>query len=621
MKHCLFFLFVFLASISLHAQPCNLTDASGCDCRDGSNDCDLLPDIKISRDLLADPSANPESPGLLRVSVSTPNVGHGPLETRGTDYFVCGTDTVFSPGGYTGLCPDGSEPKQIIQQRIYHKNPDGSMGYYDRDAGTMTYHQSHGHMHVDNWGFYTIREEVVGMDPLDWPIVGTGSKLGFCLLDLSNCVSSYGHCRDDADNILTSDAPNYGLGGGTYGCSNVVQGISAGYVDIYSYALTGMQVVIPPGTCNGDYMIVVHVDPDNNFIEENDANNVMVVPITLTEQTDCSTPSPCGAYCASAGSNTSDEWIESLTAGGLSWTNGNNGGYANFADTFAVSYDQSSTYSLSLTPGYTGTIYAEYWRIWIDYNQDGDFEDADELVFDAGSTSTTTVSGSFTVPASALSGTTSMRVSMKYNEAAEPCEIFTWGEVEDYCVTIGATVPSCPIPSGMNSTPLSTTQATVSWNPVTEAINYGIQGRKAGNPVWQEVNTSNVTNTYGIFKPGRSYEWRVRSQCAGGVNSDYSAITGFTMPVIKGAAREMFMSVYPNPTSSSLTLEYVTEGDAPVYLTVHNMLGELMIEKELPSGAGIQRYQIETDNLIDGVYLLETNDGLSGGVRQFVVQR
>jgi hypothetical protein len=31
-----------------------------------------------------------------------------------------------------------------------------------------------------------------------------------------------------------------------------------------------------------------------------------------------------------------------------------------------------------------------------------------------------------------------MRVAMKYNKAATPCEVFTYGEVEDYTVNIGS---------------------------------------------------------------------------------------------------------------------------------------------------------------------------------------
>ena len=70
---------------------------------------------------------------------------------------------------------------------------------------------------------------------------------------------------------------NYNLDGG-YGCSPIEQGISVGHTDIYGQHLDGMWVDIPPGTCNGDYWVVLEVDPHDAIIEENViiANNVQI---------------------------------------------------------------------------------------------------------------------------------------------------------------------------------------------------------------------------------------------------------------------------------------------------------------------------------------------------------
>src|SRR5690606_40640885 len=70
-------------------------------------------------------------------------------------------------------------------------------------------------------------------------------------------------------------------------------------------------------------------------------------------------------------------------------------------------------------------------------NQDGDCVDSGEQVYSRSRTTASPISGSFTVPTSALSGATRMRVSMKYNANPTSCETFTYGEVEDYTVNIG----------------------------------------------------------------------------------------------------------------------------------------------------------------------------------------
>ena len=143
-------------------------------------------------------------------------------------------------------------------------------------------------------------------------------------------------------------------------------------------------------------------------------------------------------YCASQGNNFSMEWIERVQVADLDNTSGASG-YTDFTSLFAT-MEEGSTVSVSLTPGFSGTIYTEYWTIWIDYNGDHDFEDTGEEVFSGVGSST--VTGSFTVQ-SGVNITTRMRVSMKYSGYPSPCETFTYGEVEDYTADIipGGIIP------------------------------------------------------------------------------------------------------------------------------------------------------------------------------------
>jgi hypothetical protein len=92
-------------------------------------------------------------------------------------------------------------------------------------------------------------------------------------------------------------------------------------------------------------------------------------------------------------------------------------------------------YSVTLTPYYTGKDQREFWRIWIDFSGDGDFEDADETVFVANNKKSA-VSGTISIPAYA-SGQTRMRVTMKNGSSPSPCETFPNGEVEDYTADFG----------------------------------------------------------------------------------------------------------------------------------------------------------------------------------------
>jgi hypothetical protein len=314
MKKFLLFSVLAFGSVSASAQ-CTTTNATSCQCQNAQQtNCDLLPDITISWQGISNGGYTEYSQnstdmtynqgpnaGRLRVTGSTPNIGHGPLTARGVDsagyrWFICGTDTfsIYDPNSTQQFtCPNGNPtPHQIIFQRIYHKNGN-TMTYREESAGTMTYHPTHGHNHVDAWGVFTLRiEDPNDPNPTHWPIVGQGQKMGFCLMDYGQCGSSsyIGHCRDtntiynNGNILINSSFPNYGLGGGQYNCSQVEQGISSGWTDVYGKHLDGMWINIPPGTCNGNYWIVVEVDPNNNFLEEDETNNYTAVPVTLTQQ-------------------------------------------------------------------------------------------------------------------------------------------------------------------------------------------------------------------------------------------------------------------------------------------------------------------------------------------------
>jgi hypothetical protein len=328
-----------LAGLALLLLPfagnaqCTTSNATSCMCEvPSATNCSLLPDIIVGRPPLLvsgnngvieySQTGNGAEDGRLRVSVTTPNIGHGPLEVRTTNTYICGTDTIT--GTAPATCPNsGLPPRQLVKQRVYQK-AGATMNFYDRDAGSMTYHPTHGHMHVDDWGIYTLRSSNGDPNPLNWPIIGTGAKLAFCLMDYGSCSTYNGHCVDAQGNtLLNGNFPNYGLGGGAYNCSPTVQGISSGYTDIYYQYLDGMYIQIPPGTCNGNYFIVVQIDPYDYFLEENENNNVIVVPYTLTQQVQSSTASISsnvnGPICSSSSATLSANAGTGFT---YLWSNG-----------------------------------------------------------------------------------------------------------------------------------------------------------------------------------------------------------------------------------------------------------------------------------------------------------
>ncbi|MGS2725624.1 M14 family zinc carboxypeptidase [Psychroserpens sp. BH13MA-6] len=139
-------------------------------------------------------------------------------------------------------------------------------------------------------------------------------------------------------------------------------------------------------------------------------------------------------YCDSQSNNATEEYIENVQLNTINNTSGSQ----NYSDFTSIStiLAEGQTYNISVTGVWTGTVYNESYSVWIDYNNDGDFEDAGEQVFTQGNTQASPIGGSFTVPFGTSRETTRMRVSMKYNALPGPCETFDFGEVEDYSITL-----------------------------------------------------------------------------------------------------------------------------------------------------------------------------------------
>ncbi len=152
-------------------------------------------------------------------------------------------------------------------------------------------------------------------------------------------------------------------------------------------------------------------------------------------------------YCASQGNIVTDELIGRVQFGTINNASTGGTGYTNFT-AISTNVIRGSAYTLTITPTWTGTVYPEGYSAWIDYNQDGDFVDAGEQIFTRAATTTTPVSGSVTIPATASLGSTRMRVSLKYNGIPTSCETFQYGQVEDYTVVIGTSIST----NGNNNT-------------------------------------------------------------------------------------------------------------------------------------------------------------------------
>ncbi|RAK19371.1 putative secreted protein (Por secretion system target) [Flavobacterium aquaticum] len=172
----------------------------------------------------------------------------------------------------------------------------------------------------------------------------------------------------------------------------------------------------------------------NFYVKAKDAaGNISLASNTVNVTTLANTLVATPTYCNSNG-NTSGEYINRVFMGTIDNISGNNNGYGNYT-AMSTSVSLGSTEKIMITPKWMGTVRVEFYNVWIDFNQNGIFESS-ELVFSKSRSKNSSVSGPVYIPTNALTGTTRMRVSMKYNALPSVCEVFTNGEVEDYSINI-----------------------------------------------------------------------------------------------------------------------------------------------------------------------------------------
>jgi hypothetical protein len=169
------------------------------------------------------------------------------------------------------------------------------------------------------------------------------------------------------------------------------------------------------------------------------------------------------AYCYSYGT-TWDDWIARVQLKEIDHETGKSYGFGDYMD-LSANLEQGAQYPLTLTPETDDNQQPVYWRVWIDFNQDGDFQDADELVFQQSAINTTPVFGTINIPGNALTGPTRMRVSMDPNGFAESCSTGSAREVEDYTVIVNEGSPNS---SSWEETMASSVE--VFPNPVRERV-------------------------------------------------------------------------------------------------------------------------------------------------------
>jgi PKD repeat protein len=211
-------------------------------------------------------------------------------------------------------------------------------------------------------------------------------------------------------------------------------------------------------------------------------------------------------YCVPVGIISLPDYIQNVTIGNTLNNSTAGAGYSLSENTVQMVPGQS--YSVSLTPKVATN--RNYWKLWIDFNGDGDFIDSGETLVTVGNKKGA-LKTTILIPQNAT-GIKRMRIAMRTGVTPAPCDGNYKGEVEDYSVTFGVTAQLTKSASiGMQ--PGVLTDFHVYPNPVNHLLNvqldsaqpgdfytiYNINGEKINSKI---ILSSLSTVDFGNYSPG-----------------------------------------------------------------------------------------------------------------------
>jgi hypothetical protein len=189
--------------------------------------------------------------------------------------------------------------------------------------------------------------------------------------------------------------------------------------------------------------------------------------------------------------------------------------------------------------------------------------------------------------------------------------LFAAGGARESLLTSGAcggvVGGGCDVPTGLTSSSVSATSATLSWSPVAGATNYRLQIEDDATGVNRRGKTASTTVNLGpgFITPGTTYAWGVKAICADGT-SDWAGPAYFTTPVRQGVGIDYNMVIYPNPANGSFYLRGWTAENTTASVVITDLTGRVVSSTLLDEESSMDPHPFNM-TLPAGMYIVLVN--------------
>ncbi len=285
-----------------------------------------------------------------------------------------------------------------------------------------------------------------------------------------------------------------------------------------------------------------------------------------------------------------------------------NGPLSVYSSTHTAAVAAGATYNYTIelltnTGGPSGSYYPQNYAIWMDANQDGDFDDAGELLVQSNLNPCEGIvlTGTFTIPSGALAGTTSLRVRTRFCSnglVSSPCAYYSFGEAEDYGLQVSSPLPV----SWLSFAARQRGEAVeLNWATATEVNTaYFAVERSQDGVVFEEVGRREAA-AYSLSR--QDYDYLDKNPPAGLLYYRLSQVDGdgeyaySPVRAVRFVPEHAVLRVYPNPSDGTFTFE-LPAGLHALWFALYDARGSLLRKAALQGSKG------RLSGLLPGVYLL-----------------
>ncbi len=192
---------------------------------------------------------------------------------------------------------------------------------------------------------------------------------------------------------------------------------------------------------------------------------------------------------------------------------------------------------------------------------------------------------------------------------------------------------ACPVPTGLTTTGITTSRATLNWpvSVIADTFEVKLQNTYTGGIASGKFLGSVHSVTATGLSAGRTYNWWVRSIC-GGTTTAWSATAAFTTPLFRTSADDeplnepfavtdiirqdqqvsgiqTIVDLYPNPAGGQVTLFINTPDDSKYVMELMDYTGKRVLINQYNCLAGPNSFPMSLEALPKGIYFLRLVSG------------